>query len=106
LETDDRLRPRQLAVQATVLDFELFHARVNRLASRIRNVVVHRRKLGQQLASLATIFVIHRIAVDVVGASRKISNSELSANVHLSAYLKALLKARTSLFCPTADCPK
>jgi hypothetical protein len=34
LERDDRLRPRQLALQAAILDFELFHARIDRLRHR------------------------------------------------------------------------
>jgi len=34
LEGDDRLRPRQLALESTVLDFELSHARIDQLGRR------------------------------------------------------------------------
>jgi hypothetical protein len=55
LERDDRFRPRQLALEPAVLDFELFHARVDRLGRRSALA----RTPGDELALLALTPPVH-----------------------------------------------
>jgi hypothetical protein len=57
LECDDRLRPCELALESTVLDFEWLHARVDRLGRRSARACAP----GDELALLALAPPVHQV---------------------------------------------